>query len=127
MAWKSVARAALFLSLQPDGRLTEMSAIELRLLHVRSEHGYTANLNDAMEHEPEAVSEAEQRYQTRQARRRATDRELHRFRELRRQLEQGFAELRGLRVDCDLDSDVRVMQRQLDKIGRRIHQHAPTR
>jgi hypothetical protein len=96
------------------------TAIELRLLHARSEHGYTTNLRDAMQDEPEAVSEAEQRYLTRQAQRRAAARELEHWNDLHARLDACLGELSTIDLAVDITGDVRGLQHRVDKLARRV-------
>jgi hypothetical protein len=93
---------------------------ELRLLHTRSEHGYTTTLRDAMQDEPEAVSEAEQRYQTRQAHRQAAQRQHAIWHDVHGRLDACLAELSTISLAVDITGDVRGLQHRVDKLARRV-------
>lgn len=94
-----------------------MSADALRLLAARSEHGYTDRLDRALPDEPEAVSADWQRDLTRRAARAHANRVRAEWEERRSRI---AAELEGVRSFArELDEDVRLMQRQLDKLDRR--------
>lgn len=97
-----------------------MQALALRLLHERSEHAYTSSTHEAMSEEPEAISAAEQRYLTRQARRAASVRELGRFEVASVQLRDALEELSRLRLDIDIASEVRALRRDAERLARRV-------
>jgi hypothetical protein len=90
-----------------------------RLLHVRSELGYTDRPAQALAYEPEAVTAAEQRALTAEARLRAS--------QLQRDAWRTFVELVGpelvaltVVLDRSLAADLRVLARQLDRITRKL-------
>jgi hypothetical protein len=95
---------------------------ELRLLHARSEHGYTTNLRDAMQDEPEAVSEAEQRYLTRQAARRAEARERAHWDDIYARLIACLAEADELRLPVDIAGEVQGLRHRVRKLARHVAQ-----
>jgi hypothetical protein len=88
-----------------------------RLLHRRSEHGYTDRAAEAMSDEPEAVDQATQRLLTAQAGRRAHLRDREQWRQARTDFVRGLTALRGLQGTVD---DCRVISRQLDRLERRF-------
>jgi hypothetical protein len=90
-----------------------------RLLHVRSELGYTDRPSRALPLEPEAVSSAEQRRLTDDSKRRATQREQDAY---RRFIGVVVPELRELAVALDrsFSSDIRLLSRQVERIGRKL-------
>lgn len=89
------------------------STILPRLLHIRSQHGYTSSMTEALQHEPEAVTEAEQRELTRRSRASVAQRE----RELiESAVERISSELSTLATSAStrrISSHVRAMQRQV--------------
>jgi hypothetical protein len=90
-----------------------------RLLHRRSEHGYTDRPAQALTHEPEAVTAAEQRYLTDVAHRRAVDREREAWRRFREIIRPELVELTR-QIDRQLAADVRVIVRQVERIDRKL-------
>lgn len=94
-----------------------MSADAVRLLALRSEIGYTDRIDRALPDEPEAVSAAEQRYQTRQAARQRVDRD-------RQQWTTARAEILGyvdeLHVEPDVENELRAIRRACERIDRKL-------
>ena len=93
-----------------------------RLLHRHSEHGYTDRPEQALNGEPEAVTAAEQRRLTADAKQRATDRERdawHRFQSI---VVPELATL-NLALDRGHASDLRALARQLERIDRKLRRH----
>jgi hypothetical protein len=94
-------------------------SVEPRLLHRRSEHGYTDRPAQALTAEPEAVSAAEQRRLTTEARRRATEREREAWHRFRTIVVPELVALGGV-LDRGLASDLRALARQLERIDRKL-------
>ena len=96
---------------------------ETRLLHQRSELGYTTSTVEAMPSEPEAVSSEWQSHLTAQAARRRSDRRRETWRicseRIRRELDVARPEL-----GKQIASDLRVIERQLAKIDERVAREA---
>lgn len=90
-----------------------------RLLHARSEHGYTDNPNRALPEEPEAVSPAYQRYLTRQASRNEASRRRETWNESRSIIGRELAVLTAA-LGVEVASDLRAIERGLDRIDRRL-------
>lgn len=91
-----------------------------RLLHARSEHGYTDNPVHALRDEPEAVTSAYQRYLTRQAQRLAHDREREQWLELRGRVQAALNDLHAARFSVDVSRDVRAMRRTFERIDHKL-------
>jgi hypothetical protein len=91
-----------------------------RLLHRRSELGYTNRAAQAMTAEPEAVSAREQAELTRQAHQRAGQRERDAWRRCR-DVMLAELELARRELDRSLASDLRVIERQLERITRKVY------
>lgn len=75
-----------------------------------------------MQDEPEAVSEAEQRYLTRQATRRAEAREQEHWQEVYTRLVACLAELDELHLPVDITGDVQGLRHRVHKLARRVAQ-----
>jgi len=88
-----------------------------RLLHARSQFGYTPRTTEALNGEPEAVSAEEQRRLTRQAQQSQQQQEAERARVAVEQITDGLQALSGI---GSLDSQVRAMRRQLAQVQRRL-------
>lgn len=93
---------------------------EPRLLHARSEHGYTHTAAQALPGEPEAVSETYQAHLTRQAAHRGAERDLEALRAAAFALAEALNVLAALPLDARMTSHVRAMRRQLQQLDRRI-------
>jgi hypothetical protein len=93
--------------------------MEPRLLHRRSELGYTDRPDLAMPHEPEAVSSSEQRRLTAEARARASEREREAWRRFRAIVLPELVELNAA-LDRGLTSDLRALARQLERIEQKL-------
>ena len=87
-----------------------------RLLHSRSQFGYTPRSYEALAHEPEAVSADEQRSLTRRAQSTERERAADRVRAACEQITQALNVLDGAH---GVDSQVRAMRRQLAQLQRR--------
>ncbi len=98
----------------------QLGSSEPRLLHVRSEHGYTDRPDRALRDEPEAVSEREQRLLTDRARLVDAERGRDRWRASYAVLVSELAELGGVRFDVDVSSDLRAIERLADRINRKL-------
>jgi hypothetical protein len=90
-----------------------------RLLHVRSELGYTDRPSRALPHEPEAVSSAEQRRLTAESWERAAEREREAWRRFREIMLPELA-LLGKALERNFASDLRALERQFERIERRL-------
>jgi hypothetical protein len=90
-----------------------------RLLHRRSELGYTDRPDLALYQEPEAVSADEQRRLTAEARLRADEREREAWRRFREIVMPELAEVTRV-LGNGLASDLRVLARQLERIDRKL-------
>jgi hypothetical protein len=103
---------------------------ELRLLHKRPHHNYTDDPRLAAAGEPEAVDETTQNHISnagRQADHARHDRDQERsLTDDRDQLTRRLAELRQIARsrNVDVDADVRVIERRLDEIQRKIKRAA---
>lgn len=91
---------------------------EPRLLHSRSELGYTSQPMEALEDEPEAVPVEYQRRLSDDALAASRDRQLDAVRELLDVLSPALDAIAALRLDRDLRSTLRAMQRQRDQLKR---------
>lgn len=91
-----------------------------RLLHVRSEFAYTDQPHDALPDEPEAVSADYQRRLSTDAPRRAQAREREVLLLFRQTLVIELAALRGYKLNTDIVSCLRVIERQVERIDRLI-------
>jgi hypothetical protein len=101
-----------------------MGADAIRLLAARSEIGYTERLDRALEDEPEAVSAAEQRYQTRQAARLKLDREREQWRSARSTILLAVA---SVRAEPDVEHELRAIRRACERIDRKLGVYRPAR
>lgn len=102
--------------MEPGGQFDVEPA---RLLHSRSELGYTATLALAMHDEPEAVSEQQQIALSREARQRAELRRRHDAQSALDSMRAGLSEL--VRVAAgDLEAEVRALVRDFERIERRV-------
>jgi hypothetical protein len=90
-----------------------------RLLHVRSEMGYTDRPSRALPQEPEAVSSSEQRRLTCEAKTRATQREREAWYRFSAIVAPELLEL-NLALDRGLASDLRALARMMERIGRKL-------
>jgi hypothetical protein len=73
-----------------------------------------------MQDEPEAVSEAEQRYLTRQSQRQAQAREHAHWLDVHARLDACLSELSTITLPVDISGDVRGLQHRADKLARRV-------
>lgn len=92
-----------------------------RLLHQRSELGYTDRMQAALAQEPEAVDADYQRELTAAAPRRAQARDQEAWSASRERIRQELAVLGGHRFPRDVSSQLRVIGRQLDRVDRLLH------
>jgi hypothetical protein len=90
---------------------------EPRLLHVRSELGYTPDTHHSLRDEPEAVSADEQRRQTQSARLRERRRRLEALVTLRDALE-AFASI--VATDRVVLREVHVIRRGVERVSQQI-------
>lgn len=88
-----------------------------RLLAKRSEHGYVDRVDRALEDEPEAISAAEQRYQTRQAARLRAERDREAWRTSRSAI---LLALESVRIEVDVENDLRTIRRACERIDRKL-------
>jgi hypothetical protein len=91
-----------------------------RLLHVRSELGYTDRPAQALPEEPEAVSREWQLQITAQAARRAQDARRETWLTSRMRIRVELEQLEHV-FGREVGSDLRVIRRQLDRIGQRLY------
>jgi hypothetical protein len=89
-----------------------------RLLHRRSELGYTDESRNALPGEPEAVPADYQRELTAAASRRAAARDLEVWTSCRDRMRAELVLLRQHRFARDVTSELRVIERQLDRVDR---------
>ena len=87
-----------------------------RLLHSRSELGYTSQPIEALSDEPEAVPAEYQQQLSRAAAASARDRQLDAVRRLVEQIEPALDSLARIRLDRDLRSTTRAIERQLRQL-----------
>lgn len=90
---------------------------QLRLLHVRSQHGYTSRVSEGMPGEPEAVSADYQRQLTRRAQADERARDTDRIREATAAMSDALGTLDGVR---GVESQVRAMRRQLAQLRHKL-------
>jgi hypothetical protein len=96
---------------------------EPRLLALRSEVGYTSIPTKALPHEPEAISESEQRAMSSAAHVRARQRRLAAFTETRRVIDlalDSFVATVGTSIGRDVHDRVRTVRRAADALGRQL-------
>ena len=91
-----------------------------RLLHRHSPHGYTDQLSHSLFAEPEAVSADVQRRQTDDARRAAHQRDVDEWQDRRAAMQREVDWLYSMRFQRDVRSQVRALERQLDRLDQRI-------
>jgi hypothetical protein len=101
-----------------------MSADAVRLLALRSEIGYVDEPIRALVDEPEAVSAAEQRYQTRQAARLKEEREREVWRTARASI---LLALETVHVDADVSHELRAIRRACERVDRKLGLWRPQR
>lgn len=96
---------------------------EPRLLHERSEYGYTSQPIEAMGDEPEAVPADYQQRLSRDAKTSDRERQLEALRAAIDEIEPALDAVARLKLDRDLRSTTRAMERQLRQlkqlVGRR--------
>lgn len=90
-----------------------------RLLHGRSQYGYTTRASEALTMEPEAVSADEQRQITRAAHQTADEREHELLIAAQDRIGAELDFLAAQRLDRRTASHVRAMQRQLVQLTRK--------
>jgi hypothetical protein len=91
---------------------------EPRLLHMRSQYGYTQRPSEAMIGEPEAVSADTQRRLTRDAARAQDERDRELFREAAEHVDVLLARLEER---AGMRSQIRAVRRQLEELGRKLN------
>ncbi|MGZ4185010.1 MAG: hypothetical protein ACXVSF_06455 [Solirubrobacteraceae bacterium] len=91
-----------------------------RLLHRRSQYGYTTDVDRALYQEPEAVPRDDQAVITARAHRSAREAQLVEWRERRAAIERQLSWLNSRRFERNVTTQVRALQRQLDRIDKRI-------
>lgn len=84
-----------------------------RLLHIRSQHGYTSSMAEALAHEPEAVTEAEQRELTKRSRASSAQRERDVIEAAVERISSELSVLSSSASSRRISSHVRAMQRQV--------------
>jgi hypothetical protein len=92
----------------------------LRLLARRSEVGYVDRYALALSQEPEAVPPDYQRQLTRQAHRRAEDRQRDAWQEASTTIASALARLSSARLDPKITSTVRVIERARARIDQEV-------
>ena len=92
----------------------------LRLLHRRSEHGYTSDPSRGLTGAGEAVPPEFQEVVTARAHRAERDAQLDEWRERRARIQREIDWLISQRFRRDVRSDLRALQRQLDRLDRRL-------
>ena len=90
-----------------------------RLLHRRSQYGYTQDLSKALFAEGEAVSAEDQAWLTARSHRTAHDAQLVQWRERRAEIEKQIDWLESQRL-ADVHAQLRTARRQLDRIDKAI-------
>ena len=94
-----------------------------RLLHAKSEYGYTSQPTEALNGEPEAVPADYQQRLSRDAKSSDRERQLEALRAAIGEIEPALEALARLKLDRDLRSTTRAMERQLRQlkqlVGRR--------
>jgi hypothetical protein len=98
---------------------TVLQVDEPRLLHRRSELGYTRRSPEALEEEPEAVDADTQARLTRESRRRATLDRLAAWRSMRDRLEDVLDEARAAFGPL-IANELRGIRRELDRVDARL-------
>ena len=91
-----------------------------RLLHKRSHHGYTTDPAKAMFGEPEAVSADAQRAITAQAHDHAHQLQVAKWIEARADIQRRLDWVWSQRFRRDVQSQVRALERQLQRLDQRI-------
>ena len=92
----------------------------IRLLHVHSEHGYTDRIDHAMRDEPEAVQASYQRQLTERAARSAADRQRDLVHGALGRMADELTTLGSAKLDSEVERDLRLVERTLAKIARRV-------
>jgi hypothetical protein len=101
-----------------------VSVDALRLLAQRSELGYVDRVDRALTDEPEAVSAAEQRFQTRQAARLKEERERESWRSARSSI---LLAIESVHVEADVEHELRAIRRACERVDRKLGLWRPTR
>jgi tripartite-type tricarboxylate transporter receptor subunit TctC len=91
-----------------------------RLLHRHSPHGYTDQLAHSLFQEPEAVSADDQQRLTAAAHQAAKDAQVSEWQERRARIQREFDWLYSQRFRRDVRSQLRAVQRQLERLDQRI-------
>jgi hypothetical protein len=91
-----------------------------RLLARNSANGYVTHTSRALAGEPEAVSASVQDELTRDAARAARDRDRREWAQARDRLEREVAWLYSRRFDRDVTTQIRALQRQVDRLDERL-------
>jgi hypothetical protein len=91
-----------------------------RLLHRRSQHGYTDRLDLALSHEPEAISADDQAFLTARAHRAERQVQLREWEERRAAIAREIDWLHSQRFERDVSKTLRVLRRQLDRVDKQI-------
>lgn len=99
-----------------------MSSDPPRLLHVRSQYGYTPRASEAIPAEPEAVAADEQARQTRDAARSASDRASAKARAARERIEHELDLIEQTTTNRHARSHVRAIRRQLAQMEQKLRQ-----
>lgn len=91
-----------------------------RLLHRRSQHGYTDRLDLALPHEPEAISAADQAFLTARAQRAQHQVQLQEWEARRAAIAREIDWLYSQRFARDVSKTLRTLRRQLDRVDKQI-------
>jgi hypothetical protein len=95
----------------------------IRLLHRRSELGYTPFAGLALLDEPEAISAEEQRRQTLAARRRAAVELRHAWKNARSEIVAALAGFKAsARTDRQVLDGLRAVERAVDRVSRHLNE-----
>jgi hypothetical protein len=92
----------------------------LRLLHARSQYGYTDRPDLALRSEPEAISQEAQDALAARSQRAARDAQLEEWRERRGAVARELQWLYSQRLRRDVRTQLRAVQRQLDRLDRKL-------
>jgi hypothetical protein len=91
-----------------------------RLLHRRSQYGYTDRPEYAMHAEPEAVPAEDQEWITSRSHRTEREAQVLHWRERRANIEREVDWLYSQRFDRDVSKPLRTLRRQLDRLDKLI-------
>ena len=92
-----------------------------RWLHKHSELGYTSDPRQALPHEPPALNPSDLEDITARTQRRRRQDQIAAWKQERAQLEQSLDRLYAQRLGHDITTQLRALQRQLDRIDIRLH------